>query len=182
MAHTDTAAPASEAPRPTLGMGLVIWLAIILVIAGFIAIGTVLKLAPLYAGFLFVWYWASFDKGALPALPTTLLGACGGVATAGLLQYGALNAAPAIGLAALLLILVALLCTIMGWLPFLFNTAFMLFLTATTAPLLQSGENFRDVVLAVLLGAAYFGGVAFIGTRLIAGRRPAAPAAAMPKA
>lgn len=174
MAHSETAAPGGEAPRLSLGVGLIVWLAVILVIAGFIAIGTVLKLAPLYAGFLFVWYWSSFEKGALPSIPTTVLGACGGVATAGLAQYAAVSGEPAIGLALLALILGALLCHIMGWLPFLFNTAFMLFLTVTTAPLLQAGENYRDVVLAVLLGAAYFGAIAFIGTRIMSARRPAA--------
>ena len=44
------------APQMTLGAGLAVWITAMVAIAGFAALGYFLKLAPLYAGFLFVWY------------------------------------------------------------------------------------------------------------------------------
>lgn len=157
---------APNPPRPTLAVGLAIWFAAIVALAGFIAIGAALKLAPLYAGFLFAWYWLGLEQGQLKLAPATLIGAVAGVATSGLTQYATLYWGAAGGAAVLVLILVALLALIMGWLPLVINQPYFLFLTVTGAPLLQGGEDFRAVVAALALGAAYFCGLAFIATRI----------------
>lgn len=83
-------------------------------------------------------------------------------------------------LAVLGLIAVALLVHIMNWLPIAINAAYMLFLTVTTAPLLQGGEDFPSVVMAVLVGCAYFGALAFAAARFAP--KPAAPAVAASEA
>lgn len=161
-----------EAPGLTLGMGLILWVAAILAITGFIVIGSLLKLAPLYAGFLFVWYWTAVDKASFTLAPATVVGGLCGVATSGLLQYAGLHWGAPGALAVVGLIAVALLVQIMNWLPIAINSAYMLFLTVTAAPLLQGGEDFRSVVLALLVGCAYFCALTFAGMRLAAALRP----------
>lgn len=177
MEQGDTAPAAPQLP---LGMGLALWFGIVLVIAGFVAIGTLLGIVPLYAGFLFVWYWATVDKMDAKVLPATVIGACAGAATAGLAPYAAANWGAAGGLAVLALILVALLVHIMNWLPTVFNPAFMLFLTVASAPLIAAGENFQQMLLAIVVGAAYFGAVVLGGTRLM-GMMRKSPAVAVPE-
>jgi hypothetical protein len=157
-----------DAPALTLGAGLALWAAVVAAVAGFVVIGSLLKLAPLYAGFLFAWYWASMDKVAFQLAPATVIGAACGIATAGLAQYAALHWGLAGGLAVLALIALALLVQIMNWLPLAINPAYMLFLTVTGAPLLQQGEDFRAVVAALGLAAIYFCGITYLGLRVFA--------------
>ncbi|MFL0414155.1 hypothetical protein [uncultured Sphingomonas sp.] len=166
------------APQMTLGAGLAVWITAMVAIAGFAALGYFLKLAPLYAGFLFVWYWTSSHEGSFTVMPSTILGAVGGVATAGLLQYATVHWGGGGALAVLVLIAITLLVQIMNWLPMVINPAYMLFLTVTTAPLLQANESFAAVVAAILAGAAYFGLLLFVASRFRGGAAGASAAAA----
>ena len=165
----STPSAAESPPRPTLAFGLLILLGVLVAIAGYIAIGQALGLAPLYAGFLLLWYWSTFDKLDFRAAPATIAGALAGVGTAWLLQAVTESASMTGIIAVLLLIVSVLFLHIMGWVTFLFNPAFFLFLTIATAPLLQGGEDFGHVAAAMLLGCAYFGALLFVGTRLFAG-------------
>ena len=167
------------APGLPLGMGLILWAAVIAAVVGFVAIGHFLHLVPLYAGFLFAWYWSSVDKVSFALAPASVIGAVGGVATAGLLQYAVVHWGIGGALAVLGLIALALLVQIMNWLPIAINPAYMLFLTVTCAPLLQAGEDFRAVMLTLLVGCAYFCGLTFIGLRVFALIRRA-PAVVVP--
>jgi hypothetical protein len=160
------------APAMTGGMAAVVTGGVVLLIAGFIALGFALGLTPLYAGFLLLWYWGSVDMVEGKALAPLLVGACGGTATAWLLQYGAVHGGLA-GVAPVLgLIVAAIYAQLRGWLPLLINRPYMLYLTVMAAPLLQAGESFAHVMAATALATLYFGGIVTAG-RLVMTRRSA---------
>lgn len=133
-----------------------------------------LGLTPLYAGFLLLWYWGSVDMVERKALLPLLVGACGGTATAWLLQYSAVHGG-LVGVAPVLcLIIAAIYCQLRRWLPLLINRPYMLYLTVMAAPLLQAGENFAHVMAAIVAATLYFGGIVTAG-RMMMARRLAVP-------
>lgn len=164
---TDAGAPAS---RMSTTSGLMLVVAVILAIAGFVALGHALALSPLYAGFLLLWYWATVDKLDFQAAPATIAGAIGGAATAWALQFATQTGSTAGIIMILAMIVVALFVQIMNYLPVLINSAYMLFLTVACAPLIQGGERFEQVAAVILLSAVYFGGLIWVGTRLLRGK------------
>lgn len=164
----------SDQPAPAMagGMAAIVTGGVVLLIAGFIALGLLLGLTPLYAGFLLLWYWGSVDMVEGRALRPLLVGACGGTATAWLLQYGAVEGGLA-GIAPVLgLIVAAIYCQLRGWLPLLINRSYMLYLTVMAAPLLQAGESFAHVMAAIIAATLYFGGIV-TGGRMVMARRAA---------
>lgn len=167
---SDEAAPAMAGGRAAVVTG-----GVVLLIAGFIALGTLFGLTPLYAGFLLLWYWGSVDMVEGKALAPLLVGACGGTATAWLLQYGAVHGGPAGVVPVLGLIVAAIYCQLRGWLPLLINRPYMLYLTVMAAPLLQAGESFAHVMAAIVAATLYFGGIVTAG-RIAVTRRSAVPA------
>lgn len=158
------------APTMSAGTALVVTGAVVLLIAGFIALGLLFGLTPLYAGFLLLWYWSSVDEIAAKALAPLMIGAIGGTALAWLLQYAAVRAGLAGALPVLGLIVLAIYAQLRGWLPLLINRAFMLYLTVMAAPLLQAGESFGSVMIAIVAATAYFGGIIVAGQAIIARR------------
>lgn len=163
------------APAMGGGMAAIVTGGVVLLIAGFIALGLVLGLTPLYAGFLLLWYWGSIDGVEGGALAPLLVGAIGGTATAWLLQYGAVQGGLIGVLAVLALIVAAIYAQLRGWLPLLINRPYMLYLTVMAAPLLQAGESFAHVMAAIVAATLYFGGIVTAG-RLVMARRAAASA------
>lgn len=162
---SDEAAPAMAG-----GQAAVVTGGVVLLIAGFIALGFLFGLTPLYAGFLLLWYWGSVDMVEGKALAPLLVGACGGTATAWLLQYGAVHGGLA-GVAPVLgLIVAAIYCQLRGWLPLLINRPYMLYLTVMAAPLLQAGESFGHVMAAITLATLYFGSIVAAGRAIVARR------------
>lgn len=162
----------SDEPAPAMAgrQAAVVTGGVVLLIAGFIALGLLLGLTPLYAGFLLLWYWGSVDMVEGKALLPLLVGACGGTATAWLLQYGAAHSGLA-GVALVLgLIVAAIYCQLRGWLPLLINRPYMLYLTVMAAPLLQAGESFAHVMAAIVAATLYFGGIVTAG-RMVMARR-----------
>lgn len=82
--------PAAEAaPALPVGMAALVTLGLIVVIAGFVAIGIAAGIAPLYAGFLILWYFGSVDNLETKSLPALFVGALAGLGTSWLIQYGA---------------------------------------------------------------------------------------------
>lgn len=162
----------SDEPAPAMagGMAALITGGVVLLIAGFIALGLLLGLTPLYAGFLLLWYWGSVDMVEGKALLALLVGACGGTATAWLLQYGAVEGGLA-GVAPVLgLIVAAIYCQLRCWLPLFINRPYMLYLTVMAAPLLQADESFAHVMAAIVAATLYFGGIVMAG-RMVMARR-----------
>ena len=65
------------------GTAAIVTAGVVALIAGFIALGLLFGLTPLYAGFLLLWYWGSVDMIDGKALAPLLVGACAGTATHG---------------------------------------------------------------------------------------------------
>lgn len=164
-AHSD------KPPAPPLGVALMIWAGVVVAIVGFIALGTWLELVPLYGGFTLLWYWANVDKLNFAMAPATVVGAIGGTATAWALQWGTVHADWTVAIAALAVLLVGLLLTILERAALVFNASYMLFVTVCCAPLLQKGEDFTKVVESILLGAIYFGGLVWIAMKVFGGSK-----------
>ena len=160
--------------RPTIGHALVLLVAVSVAVAGFILIGHVLRIEPVYAGLLFFTYWITIDDGEYRAMPAAVAGALGGTGTAWLLQLCALRGSGVGLILVLLLILFAIFMQILERAPIVFNRIFVIFLTVTAAPLLQKGEDFRVVFLSILLAVVWFGLFVFGAKKAIALRQPRA--------
>lgn len=174
----DRAPPADAAPQPPLAtpIALGITAGIVVLIAGFVVLGSALKLQPLYAGLLLLWFWTSVDDTRFGALPAATLGAFGGLANSYLLQWGTHAGSAAVVVVALLVMVLALFMLIARRLPIVFNPSYMLFLTVLNAPLIQQGEAFGQVLAATALGIVWFGASAWLVQQLIARRQGAAAA------
>ena len=157
-------------PPPSTGIAAAITFAAIVLIAGFIAIGTALHLQPLYAGFTLLWFWSSVDASDIKKLPAAVIGALAGTATSYLVQYGTVTGNAALVVLALAIIIVALFMVIAQRLPLVFNASYMLFVTVMNAPLIQAGETFANVFASIALSALYFGGIFFVGAKVMANR------------
>ena len=164
-----TAAPAAPMPpaQMPLGQAAIVTLGVIVVVAGFVALGAWLHVVPLYAGFLLLWAWSALHELSLKALPAALAGALAGAGMSFLLQTGTALANPALIALALLLMIGAVFLVVAGRAAFFCNQSTMLFITVLNAPVIQKGEDFRQVILAVVLGALWFGAVAWVISRFV---------------
>lgn len=165
---TQTGAAAASPPPPTLPLvqALFVTIGVLVVVAGFIALGTWLHVKPLYAGFLLLWMWSALDKLSLKALPAALLGALVGTGLSFLLQSGTAAGSPALIALALGVTIFAVFLVVAGRAVLVCNQSTMLFVTVLNAPLLQLNEDLRAVPVALVLSAAYFGAVAWLIGRL----------------
>lgn len=166
-------APETPAILP-LGTALVVTIVGLAIIIGFIAIGALLHVVPLYAGFLFLWYWTSVTHSSPAALAPAVIGSLVGAGLSYMLQTGTATGNAPLALAALGLMIVALFLVIAGRLPTICNAATMLYVTVFNAPILQKSEDFRQVILATVLGLIWFGGTimtaAWLAARLARSR------------
>lgn len=137
--------------------------------------GLALGLTSLYAGFLFLWYWGEKEGAELASFPRSLAGALCGLGLAWLLK----GAPAALGTAGLVLALVcvaaAVFVHIAKLLPFVINSAAMLFLTIGAAPIILSQTDFVELTASMMVGACFFGGIVFIARWV--GARASAPKA-----
>jgi hypothetical protein len=172
--HTmSTSTGAGAPPQLPLGQAAIVTLGVIVVIAGFVALGAWLHVTPLYAGFLLLWAWSALHELSMQALPGALIGALTGAGMSFLLQTGAATGNTALIIAALLLMVAALFLVVAGRAALACNQSTMLFITVLNAPVIQAGEDFRQVIVAIALGAVWFGIVAWVISRIVP-----APAAA----
>jgi hypothetical protein len=118
------------------------------IIIGFIAIGALLHVVPLYAGFLFLWYWTSVTHSSPAALAPAMIGSLVGAGLSYMLQTGTATGNAPLALGALGLMIMALFLVIAGRLPTFCNAATMLYVTVFNAPILQaariSGKSFSQ--------------------------------------
>ncbi|WP_353226449.1 hypothetical protein [Novosphingobium sp.] len=149
--------PPGTPPVVPLKTALVITAIAVALIAGFVVIGAVLHVVPVYAGFLLLWYWTSVTHSDLRALAPAVVGGVTGAGLSYLLQTGAAHGNVPLILAALGLMVVALFLVISGRLPLFCNAATMLYVTVFNAPVIQQGEDFRGVIIATVLGMVWFG-------------------------
>ena len=151
-----------------IGQAAILTAIVVIALVGFLALGQALRMAPVYAGLLFFWYWISVDKGDAKPMPAAILGAIGGSVHAWLLQWSA-HHHNMLGLVLFALwLIVAIFLQIAVIVPILINACYMLFLTVLCAPLLQDGEDFGVVLLSIFAGIAYFGAFVFAAKRLLA--------------
>ena len=153
----DTNAVPGTPPVQPLLTALVITVIAVVLIVGFVVIGAVLHVVPVYAGFLLLWYWTSVTHSDLRALAPAVVGGLPGAGLSYLLQTGAALGSVPLILAALALMVVALFLVIAGRLPLFCNASTMLYVTVFNAPALQKAEDFRQVIVATVLGLIWFG-------------------------
>lgn len=164
------------APAVPLLTAAVITLIAIVLIAGFIVIGAVTGIVPLYAGFLLLWYWTTVTHSQLSALAPATLGGLVGAGMSYLLQTGVAAGSAPIVVLALGLMVVALFLVIAGRLATVCNASTMLFVTVFNAPVIQKGEDFRQVIVATALGMVWFGVTIGLLSRLAPQPAPSAEA------
>jgi hypothetical protein len=154
--QADTPPPGTPPVQPLM-TALVITVVAVVLIAGFIVIGTLLHVVPLYAGFLLLWYWTSVTHSDFRALMPAVAGGVFGTSLSWLLQTGtAMGNVPLIVLS-LVLMTIALFLLVAGRLPLLCNASTMLYITVFNAPVIQKGEDFSGVIAATLLALVWFG-------------------------
>lgn len=163
----STPAGAATPPQVPLGQAAIITLGVIVVVAGFVALGAWLHVTPLYAGFLLLWAWSALHELSLKALPGALIGALTGAGLSFTLQTGTAMGSPQLIVLALLLMIVAVFLVVAGRAALFCNQSTMLFITVLNAPVIQAGENFRQVIVAIALGAVWFGVVAWVISRFV---------------
>jgi hypothetical protein len=157
-----------------LGQAAIVTLGVIVVIAGFVALGAWLHVTPLYAGFLLLWAWSALHQLSMKALPGALIGALTGAGMSFLLQTGAATGNMTLVIAALLLMIAAVFLVVAGRAALVCNQSTMLFITVLNAPVIQKGEDFRLVIMAITLGALWFGVVAWAISRIVPAPEPVA--------
>lgn len=172
----STSAGAGAPPQLPLGQAAIITLGVIVVIAGFVALGAWLHVTPLYAGFLLLWAWSALHQLSMKALPGALIGALAGAGMSFLLQTGTATGNTALVLIALALMIVAIFLVVAGRAALVCNQSTMLFITVLNAPVIQAGEDFRQVIVAIALGAVWFGVVAWVISRIVPAPEAAAAA------
>ncbi len=171
MSTPAAAAPPQQMP---LGQAAIITVGVVVVIAGFVALGAWLHVTPLYAGFLLLWAWSALHELSLKALPGALIGALSGASLSFMLQTGAAMGSVQLIVLALLLMIAALFLVVAGRAALFCNQSTMLFITVFNAPVIQAGENFRQVFVATVLGAVWFGLVAWVVSRFVPVHEPVA--------
>jgi hypothetical protein len=154
--QTEMPPPGTPPVQPLL-TALVITIIAVVLIVGFVVIGAALHVVPVYAGFLLLWYWTSVTHSDLRALAPAVVGGLTGAALSYLLQTGAAAGSLSLILGALGLMVVALFLVIAGRLPLFCNASTMLYVTVFNAEVIQKGEDFRQVIVATVLGMIWFG-------------------------
>jgi hypothetical protein len=159
-------ANAGKAPALTPLQGLGVLLVVIVAVAALIGIGMALGLSALYGGSLFVLYWVGLHQARPAAFAPALAGAMGGLAVCWTLILPGGGMALGLGL-----VVLAVYAKIMGYLPILVNNALMLFLVLGTIPALAHAETLAQIARAVVVAAAYTGGLALLGHKIAALRQ-----------
>lgn len=153
------ATESSQSPVKTLAM-----LAALTVVIGiFLGLCYALGITEYWAAFLFVLYWGMIEHAELKKLPHCIVGALVGLFASYLMQALPQIVGPSGGLIFLGAMLVLIYGQLRGWLPIAINAMTMLFLTVGTGTVLQAHTNFGNVLAALLLGIAFFGGLISLG-------------------
>lgn len=151
---------------------------IIVVVTGFLGLAAAVGNHEAWAGFLFLLYWSMVEGMKTEALRKSIVGASVGLGIASLLFLlpERLGVTPGL-LAFLVVILVLVYFHITSFLPTAVNAATMIFLTVATIPHIQAHASFTQILGALLLGVAYFGGLAVVVVFIMKRRAAASPEA-----
>jgi len=153
--------------------GLMTLGAVVVVLAIFIAGSMFLGLHDLWAGFLFLLCWASFEHAAADKLFGCAAGAAFGLLLAWSMKLfpGWFGDAGLMVFVGVLLIVVYM--QIMQWAKTLVNATAMLYLTVGVIPMVNAETQFTSAFLVLALAIAYFGGL-MTTMRVVGDRRAAA--------
>jgi len=149
--HAPAAVPLSPA-KGLLMLGIVV-----VAVATFIGISTMLGLPSVYGGFLFVFYFTGLCHAASDKFVPAVAGAFCGLAIAYLLTQLPVTLGTAGMVLALGVLIAAIYALIMGWVPLLVNNATMLFLTVGTIPALHKTATIAEMAVSALLAVALIG-------------------------
>lgn len=151
------ATPTAVQLRPTPMQALLVIIGVVVVIAGYILLATALHIRESYVGFLFVFYWMSFDRGSAKTLPAVVIGAAFGLGCGWLLQFAQQSPQATLLLAVFLaLVLVSIYGLVLGWLPYVFNLPAMMMMTVSTIPHIQQHASFPDIFVALAFAVVFF--------------------------
>ncbi len=164
----DTQPSSQAATPPTPAVGAVILLILIVAAVAFIYVNTLLGLTDFWAGFLFLTFWMAAEQVQQGAFVSSAVGAVVGLLLALALQrlphlYG--NAGEA---AAVIIMLAAIYCQIVGWGKVAFNFSTMIFLTAGAAVPIQAHTDVINDLKSLGLGIVFFGAVVMSAQKLAA--------------
>ncbi len=150
-------AHAGHAALPPL-KALLVLIGVVLALAGYLALGALVHVGPLFIGVLMLFYWYSIKGGAVEALPGAVVGSLGGAANA--MLFSLPGAPPGVStLIGLVAIVVALYALLAGFFPLVFNSAYMLIVTAATIPAVLARPDPLGMVEAIALATVYFGAI-----------------------
>ena len=160
----------SNTGKPSLVFGSTVFGIVLVAVVGWTLLGGIaLGLTSLYAGFLFLWYWGEVEGAEISRFLTCLAGAVSGIGLAWILQALPAFFGVAGMVASLSIVLIAVYAHIMKLLPFVINSATMLFLTVAAAPVILTQSDFTEVLSSAVLGAVFFGSIVF-AAKWFAGR------------
>jgi hypothetical protein len=159
-------AGASEhAFKMTHSLAGLILLAVICSVTAFLVLCHLLRIESAFAGFFFLLLWGGVQRFDMQKLLPNTVGALVGIG----LAY-TINSAPGIGIWAIVISLVIVLIVtylqILGRAAIVVNLSTMLYLTLCTAPPIATGSDYVDIVAAMLVASAFFGGLALLAATL----------------
>lgn len=158
----------------SLGRTFAILLAVIVVVAGYIALAHSLGITEYWVGFLFLLVWTMVEGSKVDRLANVILGAVAGMAIA----FSAIWTAPwlgsSAGLVQLAAVLLAVFLLIRQAAGLVVNVAMMVFLTVMTIPHIAAGATPAALYLGLAIGVVFFGGLALAGAAVSRARAPSA--------
>jgi hypothetical protein len=114
-----------------------------------------------FCSYLLLWHWATVEKAEFTGLPASLIGALAGLALAWQSSYLTARFGMPNGLVmGLIPVIIALFIVIMNWLPMVFNSSTMLFVTVLGAPLAKT--DFLKLGEAAVIGAIFFAAAVYL--------------------
>lgn len=157
----------------THGKAALITLAVVVVIAAYLALAMWLGVVEYWAGFLFLTQWGLMEQCKVDRLPQSICGAVVGTLIAFTPSQLPLLLGTTPGLIVMLAIMLwAIYAMIIGWLPLFVNAAAMVFLTVVTIPEIVKGATPLGILEGLAAGVIFFGGIGLIASAFA----PSAPA------
>lgn len=142
-------------------------MAVVAVIAAYIALAQFCGVKESWIGTLFLTQWAVVDGGRLSQIHRTIIGALVGTMLALVPSLlSSLVGYPAAITIMLVLILLAVFLFISGRGTMLVNAATMVFLSVISVPYVTAHATPMDLLIGFAFGVLYFGGLAFAGSML----------------
>lgn len=160
-----------QAPSMTHGQAIAMLVAVIVGVSIYVVPLGMVGIKDVWCGFLFLLYWSKVEHMDNKRIIPTLLGGLFGLGMAYMFATLPTALGPALGWSiATGVVIVVVYCLLMGWLSTFINTPAMLFLTVGAAPEMLHHADFSGAVIALVVGVAFFAGVANLGMYFVSRR------------